>query len=139
MEKRKEETTLSHQAFCRNKMSDKFSLRKQQIQNMLITKRLKNYKGPSQYQIDISKLNVPEQFFRVENLHENFGYLLELLNKEEVDVIKFVVVTIRKLTMEEMDFDGTINVQWVNKLLEYDSDHLDQIDLLVRLIFLILF
>ncbi|MCQ2821498.1 MAG: hypothetical protein MJ252_29930 [archaeon] len=135
MESRKQITTLTLEDFKKMRYSDKFGLRKKDVLKIIHNKRFKDFQTPSIYQIDPTKLNVPEQFFTVENIAENFNFLVELLCSDSIDVIKFVAVTIRQLTLSNIDFDSTLSMHWVESLFKTMSQHLEHPDLIVRFLF----
>ena len=136
METRKHEDNQTIEAYSKKKRTQKLSLRKAEIEKLIYTKRFKDFKVVSIYEINERNLKVPEQFFKVNtSSQENFSYLIELLSSDDLDVIKFVVVTLRKLTLNGIDFDGTINLRWVERIFSFICDKLNEkhFDLVVRI------
>lgn len=140
--KERGEKPITSEDIAKEKLSERLSLRKRKIHDILNTKRFRSIQGNqiiSKYQVDIKKLKLPPNYFQVTNLKENFNSLVELFGCADMEVVKFAVASIRTITTEELQFENTFNLTWIRQLFYLMSQHLDCPDLIVSLFILIFY
>ena len=115
---RNKENKLTASNILEERYAEKLSLRKAKIQGIISKGRfnsLKKYVNSS-LNIDIHKLNLPEQYYKIQILEINFNSLVELLYNKDINIVKFAFASIKDFTLKNLKFEEQYDLNWIKNM-----------------------